>query len=362
MISARRLPARARWVAAAALLALAGLVARGLASGGSTEAYRWTGATMGTTYSVLIDAESLDDEAHARIDSAILGHLDEVNRLMSTYDAGSEVSRFNAHAGTDPFPLSAATLEVLALAETVSRRSDGAFDVTVAPLVNAWGFGPGDPPDGAPPAAALDTLLARVGWETVHVRRDAGTASKDHPETVVDLSGIAKGYAVDRVAGALEALGWSRYLVEVGGEIRAGEARRDGTPWRVGVERPASDARSVYRVVELTDAGIATSGDYRNVITLGGERFAHLLDPRTARPVPFVGASVSVVHERAAVADAWATALAVLGPDAGMAVAEREGVAALFIVRRDDGFDVRATSSFDARLRGPETEPVEVSR
>jgi thiamine biosynthesis lipoprotein len=308
-----------------------------------------SGPTMGTGYSVKLDLPSLGAEEREVLSSAIRARLDEVNGLMSTYDPDSELSRFNASQSTDPQPMSASTLRVLEVAQRVSAASEGALDVTVGPLVDAWGFGPSEQPFAAPSEPELSELLERVGFQRLTVDVDGGTLTKDHPGVVVDLSAVAKGYAVDRVAEILDSLGYHRYLVEVGGELRAGDAKRDGAPWRVAVETPDAAARAVFGVLDVTRQGIATSGDYRNFYELDGVEYAHLIDPRTARPVLHSGVSVSVLHVRAALADAWATALSVLGPEEGFDLAEREGLAALFISRSEDGFAARATTAFRER-------------
>lgn len=307
--------------------------------------YEFRGATMGTMYAVKIDAP-LTPAERAAIADTIKGRLAEVNRLMSTYDSASELSRFNRHESTTPFAVSPLLLEVVGIAQKISERSEGAFDVTVAPLVDAWGFGPAGRPSAAPTESELHSLKTRVGYRQVTADSEAGMLVKRNPKTVLDLSAVAKGYGVDRVADALMQLGASSFLVEVGGELRAGSGKRDGTPWRVGIERPDTALRSVYRPINLVNQGVATSGDYRNFYVLDGVRYAHIIDPRTGRPIPWVGFSVTVVHPKAAVADAWATALTVLGPDRGYAVAEREGIAALFVVPSEGGFTSRETAAF----------------
>jgi thiamine biosynthesis lipoprotein len=236
------------------------------------------------------------------------------------------------------------------MAREVSERSDGAFDVTVAALVDAWGFGPGGRPERAPDPKLRDELMTRVGYDRIVLDRDAGTVSKTIPEAVVDLSAIAKGYGVERVAADLEELGFSSFLVEVGGELRAGGTKRDGTPWRVGVEGPDIATRAVYATLDLVNQAIATSGDYRSFYDEEGARYAHIIDPRSGLPIRYSGASVSVVHSDCAMADGWATALSVLGPEDGYDLALREGIAALFVMQSPDGFRSRATPAFHERV------------
>ena len=263
--------------------------------------------------------------------------LERIEGRMSHYRPASELSRFNRARTTEPQPLSAETIGVVVEALAVGRASGGAFDVTVGPLVGAWGFGPPGRAPTAPDAASLAALRARVGAELLEVDRVAATLRKRHPDVTVDLSAIAKGYAVDAVASLLAARGFRDYLVEIGGELRAGGRERvQGEPWRVAIERPspgAGDGRSAS--CPLTDAAVATAGDYRNFYDLDGARVSHTVDPRTGRPVTHRLRSVSVIADRCSLADARSTALNVLGPDEGYALSVAQGWAALFVT--DDG-------------------------
>jgi thiamine biosynthesis lipoprotein len=336
-----------------ALLLIAALFAsRGVLRERPPEIHELSGLTMGTTYTVMIDVADLTPARSATVRDTIEAWFQTVNRLMSTYDSASELSRFNRHESVVPFPASPPTLEVFEVARHVSERSGGAFDVTVGPLVDAWGFGPAGRPPTPPDETALRRLRERVGYERIIIDTAAGTLAKTHPGTVADLSAVAKGYGVDLVAEALDAMGFTAFMVEVGGEIRARGRKADGSPWRAGIELPEAEVRSVYRPVDLVDMAVATSGDYRNYYEVDGVRYAHILDPRTGRPARHAGASVSVLHERAAVADAWATALSVLGPEGGWRLAEQEGIAAYFLTRVGEGLEARATSAFE-RLAGP---------
>jgi thiamine biosynthesis lipoprotein len=308
------------------------------------------GETMGTTWSVTLNAPALSRGERTGVRSLIQAELDAVDGAMSTWDPESELSRFNAHDSLEPYPLSADTLDVIASAQTVSERTGGAFDVTVGPLVAAWGFGAGARvPGGSPDETELALLRERVGFELLSVDSAAGTARKGHPSLEVDLSAIAKGFGVDRVAEALEGAGFADFLVEVGGEVRAAGERPGGGPWRLAIERPEPDGRAVHAVVELSGRAMATSGDYRSFYEEGGERLTHIVDPRLGRPVSHGLASVSVLHDEAALADAWATAITVLGPEEGLRVAAAEGLAAYLIVRTGDGgYEIRSTETFPA--------------
>lgn len=324
-------PLRRRHVVAALGAAAFGAACmpRGGASTGAA-GLRFAGTTMGSTYSVRIAGASID-EATAR--AAVEFAFDAVVRRMSTFDAASELARFNAHRSTTPFALSPDTLAVLGAAERVSRLSDGAFDVTVAPLVRAWGFGAGASARGGAPDAA--TLAAPLGWQ--HLQLAHGRARKAQGALQLDLSGIAKGHAVDRAAEALDALGLARYMVEAGGEVRTHGLNADGRPWQIAVERPDAWPQQAHRIVPLQGLAMATSGDYRNCYELQGRRIHHEIDPATRRPAAHRVASVSVVHEECRFADAMATALFVLGLERGLALAREQSLAALFIVREADG-------------------------
>jgi thiamine biosynthesis lipoprotein len=309
--------------------------------------HEFVGPTMGTTFTVSVDANLSVDE-RAEVQASIEAGVERVTRLMSTYEPASEVSLFNAHLDTTPFAVDPEVLEVLALAREVSERSDGAFDVTVAPLVDAWGFGPEDPVGSLPDEATVADLLAYVGYDGLALDRVVGTVAKVDRRMRIDVSGIAQGYASDVVAAALTEMGLTNFLVDVGGEIRAHGTRSSGRAWRVGIESP-DEAAPLWGTVELADEGMATSGDYRNWFEEGGVRYAHIIDPRTGRPIPVRGANVTVVHESSALADAWATALCVLGPVAGFEVAEREGIAAAFITTGPGGIEARLTPAMSRR-------------
>jgi thiamine biosynthesis lipoprotein len=302
---------------------------------------------MGTTFAVTVVGPSLSEERAALLRHAINETLADVDRQMSTYDASSEVSRFNRADKGAPFPVSADTFRVVQEAVAFSELTAGAFDVTVGPLVTAWGFGPTGRPDAFPTAEELEALLDRVGYTGLVLDETESTITKLQEGLEIDLSALAKGYGVDRVAELLDADGFVDYLIEVGGEVRTrGHGANNGS-WRVGIERPTDGPSSIQHVVELTDAALATSGDYRNFFELDGRRLSHTIDPRTGRPVEHRLASASVVDATCMRADAMATALAVLGPEDGFELALAQGWAVLLIIREDDGsFTERATPGF----------------
>lgn len=348
-----RWPARARWLLPVLLgAALAWVVTSRMSPRGGPVAAGWSGTTMGTTYTVQLGTRSHVEDAALR--ASVERELDRINRLMSTYDSRSELSRFNRYTGSDPFALSPSTLTVLIAARDISERSGGVFDPTVAPLVNAWGFGP-DGPTAVPSDMELAALRKRVDFRSIVIEPGAGTAIKRRPDVTLDLSAIAKGYGVDRVAAVLEDAGIRDYLVEVGGEVKGRGTKGDGTSWRVGIEAPTPGVRSIFDALPLADIAVATSGDYRNFYERNDTTWSHIIDPRTGRPIAFIGRTVSVFHPEAMVADAWATALTVLDVDAGLRLAEREGVAALMVITTDDGFTARSTPAFAAYRRRVES-------
>jgi len=307
----------------------------------------FSGATMGTSYDVVIEVGGPFEDS-APLGALIEGELARIDGVMSTYDPESDVSRFGRYAGSDPVAVDPSLVEVLLSALEVSRRSSGAFDPTVAPLVDAWGFGPEDV--AAPAPARVTALMALIGYERLALDRAAGTLAKTHPGTRIDLSGVAKGFAAERIAAAVAELGYPNVLVDVGGEIKALGSHVDGRPWRVALEGPGERAPAVLGTVDLVDEAVATSGDFRNYYEDGGVLYSHIIDPRTGLPIPFRGFSVSVVHPDGAMADAWATALTVLGPDEGFELAAREELAALFAWRSPDGLRTRATPALEGRV------------
>jgi FAD:protein FMN transferase len=307
----------------------------------------FVGSTMGTSYQIRLALprhdESLVLAARERVSAALQG----VDARMSTYKADSEVSLLNRRTGERPLIVSPDTMAVFQAAQEVSRLSGGAFDVTVGGCVNAWGFGPGSlrrPVD----RRRLSSLKRVVGYEGLAVDLGEHTIAKAHAQTQVDLSAIAKGFGVDQAARALDSLDLQDYLVEVGGEVRTRGRRHDGSPWQVGIEQPSGAApRKARHAVPLCDLSMATSGDYRNYFEHAGRRYSHEIDPRTGRPVSRRLTSVSVVAPECALADAFSTALIVLGAEDGFACASRLGIAACFIVAEPDGTLVdRATPEF----------------
>ena len=310
----------------------------------------FSGEAMGTAWNVkAVSASALENEPQAA--EAIRAALDDVNSKMSTYRADSELSRFNALRTSEPFPVSQETMDVFVEAKRVGELTGGAFDITVGPLVNAWGFGPGERREDLDDAAIAD-LRSHTGWEKLIINAAERTLVKLDPELYCDLSAIAKGYAVDRVAKALAGLGLDRYMVEVGGEVRTSGLNVEGRPWRIAIEKPAEGGRAIQRVMGLEGLAMATSGDYRNYFERDGKRYSHEIDPVTGRPVEHRTASVTVVEPTCAAADALATGLIVMGEERGYERAVELEIAALFLVREGDVFVEKSTPAFD-RIAGP---------
>ena len=315
------------------------------------------GATMGTTWSVQLVAPPVALD-RARASAGVSAILERVDREMSTWRTDSAVSRFNRWSATDGwFPISPTLAEVIGLAGEVTDMTAGGFDITVGSLVELWGFGPtmdrreeATVPDGQ----RLRRLRGSSGARFLHLRMQPPALKKDHAGLKIDLSAIAKGFAVDQVADWLQGEGVENYLVEVGGELRLAGRNAKGGPWRVAVERPGSGPREVFAVLSLSGRAVATSGDYRNFFEAGGQRYSHTIDPATGKPVSHALSSVTVVTARAARADALATGLLALGPEAGFEVARREGLAVLFIERRGRELRPRWTPALVRAVAGIE--------
>lgn len=313
-----------------------------------------TGQTMGTTYTVKFVAPPDAASALAgRAETAVGAALALVDERMSTWREDSELSRFNRFAQSTPFAVSAETIEVFEIAERVSEASGGAFDITVGPLVNAWGFGPDVQTVEGPSEEELAELRERVGYRNIEIDAAACTLRKLRPDIYCDLGAVAKGYGVDRVADALEQLGIDDYMVEVGGEVRT-KGTKNGLTWRIAVERPVLGGRAVQKILEMPAGGraMATSGDYRNYREVDGVRVCHTVDPRTGRPITHKLASVTVLDDTCAMADAYATAIMVLGPETGYELASKLELAALLVIREaPNTFSEKRTPAF-AKLDG----------
>ncbi len=307
------------------------------------------GRTMGTTWNVklaIAPGQLSTEQLHSEIDVL----LEQINQSMSTYRSDSELSHFNQNRSTDWQPVSRELALVIETAQSISRLTGGAFDITVGPLVNLWGFGPERTQGQVPDDLIIEKRRQHSGYSKLDVRLEPPALRKQDAEIYVDLSAIAKGYAVDRMAALLESHQALNYMVEIGGEIRVRGEKQQGRRWRIAVEKPSVTERAVHTVVSPGRGAMATSGDYRNFIEQDGKRYSHTIDPVSGRPVTHSLASVSVIHPSCMFADALATALTVLGPERGLALAKREKLAVYMIERRQQGFEIRLTDGFRAYL------------
>jgi len=335
-----------------ALPVLLGSLAPGC-GGRQSPALEITGPTMGTYYAVKVPRppEGLDAET---LKTGVEGVLQAVNAEISTYDPESELSRLNANPSTDWIPVSANLLGVLAEGVRISALSGGAFDITVGPLVNLWGFGPEVRADAVPSPEAIQSALARVGYGKIELRPTPPAVRKARGDLYIDLSALGEGHGADRMAAYLESLGLGDYMVAVAGTIRVRGLNAQGRPWGIAVEEPSADRRAVQRVLPLGEGAVSTSGDYRNFFEQGGRRFSHHIDPRTGESVAHRLASATVMlacgRDPAMTADGLATALVVLGEEKGPALAESLGLAAYFIVREGEGLRELTTPAFDHGL------------
>jgi len=307
--------------------------------------FSYQGNSMGTSFS--IKASQLPkDKTVLQVQQLIKRRLSDINQAMSTYIEESELSQLNNKHSIQAQTVSPELFKVLQTAEKISQLSKGAFDITVAPLVNLWGFGPDVMLYQAPKLEKISALLAQSGYQKLHLNAEQNTVQKQVPELSMDLSALAKGYAVDEVALVLEQQGIKDYLVEIGGEIRLKGLNLQANKWRIAIEKPNIHQRELQKVLPISNIALATSGDYRNFFEQDGQRFSHTIDPRTGSPITHKLASVTVLHEWSMYADAWATALMVLGEDLGYKIAEEQKLAAFFIIKTEQGFAERATPLF----------------
>lgn len=308
---------------------------------------------MGTEYNISwISAQSAYENDVVSIKRGVDEILRTINKSMSTYDPDSELSLINTNYSNDWQEISKHFYRVLTMSQSIYERSNTSFDITIGPLVNLWGFGPSEGLDVIPSKKAIQEQLSAVGAAAISLRQNdiKGVGNKFEiklaAKRYIDLSAIAKGYAVDVVGEYLANQGINNFLVEVGGEILARGKKAGKQPWRIAIEAPKDNVRTAQIVIPLSDMGIATSGDYRNFFKQDGHRFSHTIDNRTGYPVDHNLASVTVIHESVAMADAWATALTVLGADEGLKVAEQQGLLAFFIQRVDNGYKQTMSSHF----------------
>jgi len=317
---------------------------------GGTEIVALSGSTMGTSYSVTaLDHDRSVDTAALK--QALEKSLLEVNAQMSNWDARSEVSKFNAFKSTDPMTVSDGLAQVVNAARTVNAASDGQFDITLGPVIEAWGFGAKGGPSGDAPDAAVLSAARGVSGQTTGLQVNGRQLRKSHPDTEIYLPSIGKGYGVDQLAKVVREFGLSDFMVEIGGDIFVSGRNADNMKWQIGIETPDARTRQAYQVASVSNLGMATSGDYRNYFERDGKRFSHIIDAKTGWPITHTTASVTVLTENTMLADAWATALLVLGNERGLQIADQQDLAVLFIDRSVEAGDNAFASTSSRRFK-----------
>lgn len=316
----------------------------GLACSGPPAPIVLNGTTMGTSWTVRL-ADVPTGASVPALREEVEQVLEAVNAQMSTYREASDISRFNRAQPGSVQEVPAGFARVLEHSLALAEATGGAFDPTVGPLVNLWGFGPDPMRHEAPPPGDIDAALARTGWQRI----DYDPESRELTQPgglVLDFSANAKGHAVDLIADLLIERGVAGFMVDIGGDLRTHGVRPDGQHWRIAVERPMAGSREVHGIIEPGDRAVATSGSYRNFFEHQGRRFSHTIDPRTGHPVAHSTVLVTVVHPLCIEADGWATALMVLDPDEGLGFAERHGLAVLWLLEEDGEFVERMSTGF----------------
>lgn len=322
-------------------------------SNASRQEIAFVGQTMGTSYRVKIVTEvekSLESNEKEELAGEIERVLDTVNASMSTYLVDSELSQFNRLPANQPQLISPPLLEVVQISQEISKITGGAFDITVAPAVRAWGFGANAQKEDLPSPSEVKALKSFVGYKNLVLSGD--TLMKKVAATEMDLSAVAKGFAIDQIARLLDTKRVTNYLIEIGGELKARGTNAQAEAWRVAIEKPEFNG-GVFAVIELQDRAIATSGDYRNFVQLGGKTFSHTIDPVTARPVVHQLASATVLHESAARADALATAMMVMGLEHAVKFSKEYDISSFFITRphNQEGYQVVKVGEFTQLLQ-----------
>ncbi len=318
--------------------------------------YDLDGYTMGSTWSARVVGPAGINAVALR--AGIDGHLGELDRQLSGYRESAELARLNAAPIGEWRPAPEHLADVLRFGLQLHDDSNGAFDMTVRPLVALWGFAGPDRRSRLPSDAEIDATRARLGSDRIEFSAD-GSRVRRLADVSIDVDAIAPGYAADVIAEWLTSQGFPNHLVEIGGEVRVDGHRPDGSAWRLGVEQPLVRRGEIERVIAVTHGGIATSGDYRAFEEIDGKRYSHTIDPATGRPVQHALASVTVVAPSGLIADGYATTLMVLGPDRGMAWADARHVGVYMILRGTDGaLNERYNTDFAPLLVAPtETSP-----
>jgi len=315
------------------------------------EILRLNGETMGTTWSVSVVTDRSGPDG-SELQGLLEDRLARINQLMSTFDPNSEISRFNRLADTSWFPISVETYLVIRLALQISELTAGSFDVSVGPLVNLWGFGTTGRPQHRPTPEQLATALGSVGYRLIDLMAHPSAVKKQVPSLQIDLSAIAKGYAVDMLGELLRQQGYENYLVEIGGELQASGHRPGNLPWRIALEKPLEGKREIETILNITGTALATSGNYRNFYVENGERYAHTIDPVSGLPVRHQLASVTVLDPSCARADALATAMMVMGEDKARIFSEKHDVPVYLIIHQGTGSETYRSPAFGKFMKG----------
>ena len=307
------------------------------------------GETMGTTYKVVL-AEVGENLTLEDVRQQVEDRLHQINQVMSTYIADSELSQFNQSTSTEWVAVSEELLQLIQRAHEISHATDGAFDITVGPAVNLWQFGPRDISEDRklPEPTAIEAVQTKIGYQYLDIDEENCSLRKAFPELYIDLSAIAKGYAVDEILTLLKKHPHGNgCLVEIGGEIGTHGIRADGNPWKIGIQQPDSKPGKLSTTINLSSRAMATSGDYYNFFEVDGTRYSHTINPLTAKPVTHELTSAVVITENCAEADAWATALLVLGPVQAYDIAKQHDLAVMLFERTDSGITSQTTPAFE---------------
>lgn len=303
---------------------------------------------MGTTYSIKVVAPP-DGVTEAVLRAEVETSLARVDRIFSTYRQDSEVSRFNASSTQDWQPVSHELVDLVGVALSLSRHSGSAFDITMPPLARLWGLGTQwDVVERIPNAEMIAHARSHIGHGQLEYRAQPPALRKRAKHMEIDLNAVVAGYAADQVAMQLEQRGIRRYLVDMGGEMRMLGTNARDEPWSIAIERPREGHAGVMRVIPLTDCAVATSGSYQNFIEIEGQRFPHVLDARSGRPINHPLVSVTVLARTALQADAWATVLLILGDQEGYALAERRGLSVFMVTEREGELHQQQSPGFGA--------------
>lgn len=308
---------------------------------------------MGTFWRISL--AGVAPERKASLQKAVQQQLDEDDRQLSTWKNDSVLSRFNQYRGSDPQPVSENMADIVSLSLRIGRKTAGAMDITVGPLVNLWGFGPDKQPVKEPTQAQIDAAKALTGLQHLRVIQKAEGAylQKDLPGLYVDLSTVGEGFATDHLARLMEKEGINSYLVSVGGAVLTRGQNAQGQPWKVAIQKPTDRENAVQAVVDLQGHGISTSGSYRNYYELDGKRISHVIDPVTGRPIQHKLVSATVIATTALEADGWDTGLMVLGEEKAKALALRENLAVYLIEKQGEGFSSWMSPQFKAFIVQP---------